>query len=42
MINRVLIRSKVLQMVYAYYQKENASLYDSEKEFIESLEKSYE
>lgn len=42
MINRVLIRSKVLQMVYAYYQKENATLRDSEKEFIESLEKSYE
>lgn len=42
MINRVLIRSKVLQMVYAYYQKDNASLRDCEKEFIESLEKSYE
>ncbi len=42
MINRVLIRSKVLQMVYAYYQKENASLSECEKEFIKSLEKSYE
>lgn len=42
MINRVLIRSKVLQMVYAFYQKENTNLRDMEKEFIESLEKSYE
>lgn len=42
MINRVLIRSKVLQMVYAYYQSDNKDLTKAEKEFQHSLQKSYE
>ncbi len=42
MVNRVLIRSKVLQMVYAYYQSENQDLEKAQKEFDMSLEKSYE
>lgn len=42
MINRVLIRSKVLQMAYAYYQNSDRDLRAVEKEFNLSLEKSYE
>lgn len=42
MINRVLIRSKVLQVVYAYYQGDSRDISKSEKEFFFSLEKSYE
>ena len=42
MINRVLIRMKVMQLVYSYYQKEDRSLAAAEKELMFSLEKSYE
>lgn len=42
MINRVLIRMKVMQMVYSFYQKEERSLATTEKELLFSLEKSYE
>lgn len=42
MINRVLIRSKVLQMAYAYYQNSDRDLGAVEKEFNVSLDKSYE
>jgi N utilization substance protein B len=42
MINRVLIRIKVVQMVYAYYQGETNDLTKAEKEFTHSLEKAYE
>lgn len=42
MINRVLIRSKVLQMAYAYRMSEEKSLASTEKEFVRSLEKSHE
>lgn len=39
MINRVLIRIKVVQMVYAYYQSETKDLPKAEKEFFHSIEK---
>lgn len=42
MINRVLIRQKVVQMVYAYYQGDGKDLRVAEKEFNISLEKAYE
>lgn len=42
MINRVLIRIKAVQMVYAYYQSGNKDLAKAEKEFFHSLEKSYD
>ncbi|MDR0540786.1 MAG: transcription antitermination factor NusB [Dysgonamonadaceae bacterium] len=42
MINRTLIRIKVLQIVYAYCQKNGADLNGAEKELTRSLQKSYE
>ncbi|MDP4276813.1 MAG: transcription antitermination factor NusB [Bacteroidota bacterium] len=42
MINRVLIRIKAVQMIYAFYQGGNRDLAKAEKEFFYSLEKSYE
>jgi N utilization substance protein B len=39
MINRVLIRIKVVQMVYAYYQSDSKDLGKAEKEFFHSIEK---
>ena len=39
MINRVLIRIKVVQMVYAYYQSDTKDLAKAEKEFFHSIEK---
>ena len=42
MINRVLIRIKAVQMIYAYYQSGSKDLVKAEKEFFQSLEKSYE
>jgi len=42
MINRVLIRMKVMQLVYSFYQKEDRSLATAETELMFSLEKSYE
>ncbi len=42
MINRVLIRIKTVQMVYAYYQSDSKDLVKAEKDFFYSLEKSYE
>jgi N utilization substance protein B len=42
MINRILIRIKVLQIVYAYYQKGNNDLKSAENELIFSLQKSYD
>ncbi|MDR2472812.1 MAG: transcription antitermination protein NusB [Tannerella sp.] len=41
MINRVLIRIKVLQIVYAYYLKEN-DMKSAENELLQSLRKSYD
>lgn len=42
MINRELIRLKVVQLIYAYYQNEGKPLDVAEKEFSFSLSKAYE
>ena len=42
MINRILIRIKVLQIVYAYYQNGNGNLQSAENDLQFSLKKSYE
>jgi N utilization substance protein B len=42
MVNRVLIRIKVLQMVYAYYQKSSTHLNNAENELMRSLQKAYD
>ncbi len=42
MINRVLLRIKVLHIVYSYYKGEDQSIDLAEKEFIKSIDKSYE
>lgn len=42
MVNRILIRSKVLQIVYSFYQNGNGDLNIAEKELLFSLQKSYD
>ena len=42
MINRVLIRLKVIQVIYAYYQNEGKSVEAAEKELFYSLSKAYD
>lgn len=42
MINRILIRIKVLQIVYSYYQNGNNNLKVAENELLFSLRKSYD
>lgn len=42
MINRILIRIKVLQILFAYYQNGNKSIMAAEKELEFSLKKSYD
>ena len=42
MINRILIRIKVLQIVYSYYQNGNNDLKVAENELLFSLKKSYD
>ena len=42
MINRIVIRVKVLQIVYAYYQKSSKDLKSAENELLRSLQKSYD
>lgn len=42
MINRILIRIKVLQIVYSFYQNENGDIKTAEKELLFSLQKSYD
>lgn len=42
MINRNLIRIRVVQMVYSWYQNTNKDLQGAEKELINSLQKSYD
>ncbi len=42
MINRVLIRLKIIQIVYAYYQNGNKNLDAAEKELFFSLSKAYD
>ena len=42
MINRVLIRLKVLQIVYAHYQKDSKDMKSAENELVRSFQKSYD
>lgn len=42
MINRVIIRSKVVQVAYSYFITENKSIADAENELLHSLEKGHE
>lgn len=42
MINRALIRLKLIQIVYAYYQNEDKSANATQKEFLFSLSKAYD
>ncbi len=42
MINRVLLRIKVLQILYAYYKGDGSSVALAEKELFHSIEKTYE
>jgi len=42
MINRILIRIKVLQIIYSFYQNGNGDLKVAEKELLFSLQKSYD
>ena len=42
MINRVLIRLKIIQLVYAYYQNGSKNLDSAEKELLFSLSKAYD
>ena len=42
MINRILIRIKVLQIVYSFYQNGNNDLKVAENELLFSLRKSYD
>ena len=42
MINRVLIRLKIVQIVYAFYQNGGKNLDTAEKELFFSLSKAYD
>ncbi|MGN1244096.1 MAG: transcription antitermination factor NusB, partial [Alloprevotella sp.] len=42
MINRELIRLKVVQLVYAYYQNEGKTVATAEKELEFSMQKAYD
>lgn len=42
MINRVIIRSKVVQEAYSYFITENKSIADAEKDLLHSLKKGHE
>ena len=42
MINRIIIRIKVLQTIYAYYQKDSKDVALAENELLHSLQKSYD
>lgn len=42
MINRVIIRSKVVQVAYSYFITENKSIADAENELLHSLKKGHE
>ncbi|GHU62416.1 N utilization substance protein B [Bacteroidia bacterium] len=42
MINRIIIRIKVLQVVYAYYQKDSKDVKSAENELMFSLQKYYD
>lgn len=42
MINRTLIRLKIVQLIYAYYQNDGKNIEQAEKELLFSLSKAYE
>ncbi|MCF0159291.1 MAG: transcription antitermination factor NusB, partial [Bacteroidaceae bacterium] len=42
MINRALIRIKIVQIIYAYYQNGNKNIDSAEKELLFSLSKAYD
>lgn len=42
MINRELIRTKIVQLTYAYYQNGNQNIENAEKELLFSLDKAYD
>ena len=42
MINRILIRIKVLQILFAYYQNDRGNMKAAEKELLLSVRKSYD
>jgi N utilization substance protein B len=42
MINRELIRIKIVQLTYAYYQNGNKNIDNAEKELLFSLSKAYD
>ena len=42
MINRIIIRIKVLQIVYAYYQKNSSDIKSAENELMRSLQHAYD
>ena len=42
MINRDLIRRKIVQLTYAYYQNSDHNMENAEKELMFSLSKSYD
>ena len=42
MINRVIIRSKVVQVAYSYFITQNKSIAEAENELLHSLEKGHE
>ena len=42
MINRELIRIKIVQLTYAYYQNGNRNMDNAEKELLFSLAKAYD
>jgi N utilization substance protein B len=42
MINRVLLRIKVIQLLYSYYQSNSTSAKDAEKELFNSIDKTYD
>src|SRR5574344_1526652 len=42
MINRVLIRLKIIQLIYAFYQNGNKNIDAAEKELLYSLSKAYD
>lgn len=42
MINRALVRSRVLQQAYVYYHRDDADIQSAEKELLNSLEQTYD
>lgn len=42
MINRELIRTKIVQLTYAYYQNGSKNIESAEKELVFSLSKAYD